>query len=141
MSSLSFDLKLDEVSASLARLSAQKLRDQMLMGMARVLVSRAQGALDKSPTRTMRAMGRKDPRPKHPLLIKSGDLRQGLHFTQLGKDSVRFGSPTKYAATHQLGRGAISPRPFFPVIEDQLTGNARTEIQDVVDALIGKASG
>lgn len=140
MASLSFDLTLDDISPSLARLGTQKLRDRLLMGMGTVLVSHAQRAFDEPQLRPTPWAKRKDPKPKHPLLIKSGDLRQGLHLVKAGKDTVRVGSPTPYAATHQLGRGAILARPFFPVLDDQLTGNARMEIQDAVDALIGGGS-
>ncbi len=140
MPSLPFDLKLNDVSPSLARLGTQKLRDQLLMGIGTVIVSHAQRAFDEPQLRPKPWAKRKDTK-KHPLLIKSGDLRQGLHCAKAGKNIVRIGSPTKYAATHQFGRDAIPARPFFPVLDDQLTGNAHTEIQDAVDALMGKASG
>ncbi|MCA1963839.1 MAG: phage virion morphogenesis protein [Prosthecobacter sp.] len=139
MASLSFDLRLDEISPSLARLGTQKLRDQLLMGMGTVMVSMGQRAFDEPQLRPAPWAKRKSPKGKHPLLIKSGDLRQGLHLSKAGSDTVRVGSPARYAATHQLGRDAIPPRPFFPVLQDQLTGHARAEIGDVMTALIGKA--
>jgi len=139
MSDLSFDLKLDDISPSLARLGTQKLRDRMLMGIGTVIMSNAERAFDEPQLRPAPWAKRKDPKPKHPLLIKSGDLRKGIHVTKAGSDTIRVGSPTPYAATHQLGRGAIKARPFFPVLNDQLTGNASMEIKDVLNALIGSA--
>ncbi len=140
MSDLSLDLRVDHISPSLARLASQKLRDQMLMGIGTVIVSHSQRAFDEPQLRPAPWAKRKDPKPKHPLLIKSGDLRQGIHATKAGSDTIRIGSPTPYAATHQLGRGAIAARPFMPFLNDQLTGNAKMEIQDVLSALIGAAS-
>ncbi len=139
MSDLSFDLRLDDIAPSLSRLGTQQLRDQMLMGIGTVFASQAERAFDEPQLRPAPWAKRKSPKGKHPLLIKSGDLRQGIHTARQGSDTIRVGSPTKYALTHQLGRGAISARPFFPVLDDHLTGNAQTEIQDVVDALVGQS--
>ncbi len=146
MSALSFDLKLDDISPSLSRLNSEKLRDELLMGIGTVIQSMAQRAFDEPGLRPTPWAQRKSG-GAHPLLIKSGDLRQGIHVIKAGADTVRIGSPTKYAAHHQLGsskssgRGSGVPaRPFFPVLNDQLTGNAKMEIKDVVDALIGSAA-
>lgn len=59
----------------------------------------------------------------------------------IGKDSAKVGTSVVYGAAHQLGskKKGIPARPFFPVVEDQLTGHAQAEIQDVVDALVGTA--
>ena len=37
------------------------------------------------------------------------------------KDQLRIGSPLIYAATHQLGRGAIPARPFLGLSDADMT--------------------
>jgi phage gpG-like protein len=140
MADLSFDLNLDQVTPSLSRLASEQLRDRLLQGIGTVIVSHAQRAFDEPGLRPASWKPRKSKKEKHPLLIKSGDLRQGLNFQKEGSSSIRMGSPTKYAATHQLGRDAIPARPFFPVLNNALTGNVTMEINDVVDALISGAA-
>jgi phage gpG-like protein len=46
-----------------------------------------------------------------------------------------------YAGVQQLGsrNGRIPARPYFPVLNDQLTGNASDELGDVLSVLIGEA--
>jgi phage gpG-like protein len=141
--SLTLTLKLDEITPSLARLASSKTRQRILMGMGTALESLAVRAFDEPGLRPTAWPARK-PRKNggsHPLLIKSGDLRQSIH-SQLGTDAVKVGSAKPYAARHQLGSkdGSTPPRPFFPVLNDVLTGNAQAEIRDVVDALVGGAA-
>lgn len=142
---LSFTLRVDDISPSLSRLASEQLKDKLLMGAGTVIQSLAQRAFDEPGLRPSSWPARKTG-GTHPLLIKSGDLRQGIHVQKTGTDTVRVGSPTKYAAHQQLGsaktsgRGSGVPaRPFFPVLNDQLTGNATAEINDVMSALIGSA--
>lgn len=147
--SLTLTLKLDEITPSLARLSSAKTRERLLLGMGTALESLAVRAFDEPGLRPTPWPARK-PRKKgggHPLLIKSGDLRQSIHTQQQGSDAVKVGSSKPYAAVHQLGSksakgrgGGIPPRPFFPVLNNQLTGHAQDEIRDVVDALMGAAA-
>lgn len=147
--SLTLTLKLDEITPSLARLSSAKTKERILLGMGTALEGLAVRAFDEPGLRPTPWPARK-PRKKdggHPLLIKSGDLRQSIHTQQQGSDAVKVGSPKPYAAVQQLGSksakgrgGGIPARPFFPVLENQLTGNAQDEIRDVVDALVGKAA-
>jgi phage gpG-like protein len=158
----SFTLTQDQISPSLAALSEPSLRQRVLKGMGTVVMSNAQRAFDEPSLRPTPWAKRKG--GTNPLMIKSGDLRQGIHM-QVQGESVVVGSPAKYAAIHQLGgtitaKGGgllrfkigdrwiskksvkIPARPFFPFdARGQLTGNARQEIQDVTDALIGGAAG
>lgn len=156
----SFTLTQDDISPSLARLEEPSLRQRVLKGMGTVIMSNAQRAFDEPALRPSAWPKRKG--GSNPLMIRSGDLRQGIHM-QVQGDSVVVGSPTKYAAIHQLGgvitaksgllkfkigdrwiskkSVTIPARPFFPFnARGQLTGNAKQEIQDVVDALIGQAA-
>jgi phage gpG-like protein len=143
--SLTLELKRDDISPRLASLADDELRKKILLGVGTVIESHAVRAFDEPDLRPKPWPARKKA-AKHPLLIKSGDLRQSIHTQVQGADSVKIGSPKIYAAVHQLGsdktsgRGSgIPSRPFFPVVENQLTGDVRDEIQDVVDALIGEA--
>ncbi len=138
---IAFTLKLDDITPSLDALASDDLKRRMLQGMATVVESMAVRAFDEPGLRPTSWPARKKA-ASHPLLIKSGDLRQGIH-SQVQGDAAKVGSPTAYAAAHQLGstKRNIPARPFFPVIEDKLTGNASAEITDVLEALIGKAAG
>lgn len=140
---IAFQLKLDEITPSLANLADDELKKKILLGMGTVVESLGVRAFDEPSLRPTAWPARKKSKAAHPLLIKSGNLRQSIHTQVQGSDSVKVGTPVVYGATHQLGSkdGRIPARPFFPVLEDQLTGNAQAEIKDVVDVLIGKAAG
>lgn len=160
--SLTFALKLDEISPSLSRLSSTKTKERVLMGAGTALESLAVRAFDEPGLRPTPWPARKSG-GGHPLLIRSGDLRQSIHTQQQGANSVKVGSPKNYAALQQFGgtiqakpgkrlvftaggkkvfakKVTVPARPFFPVLNNQLTGNAQDEIRDVVDALVGKAA-
>ena len=51
----------------------------------------------------------------HPLLIKSGALRQSISWKLEGTDTVVIGSDKKYAIYHQEGTKHMPARPFFPI--------------------------
>ena len=139
--SLTLVLKRDDISPRLDALADDALKGRILLAAGTVIESHAVRAFDEPSLRPKSWPARKKA-GKHPLLIKSGDLRQSIHTQVQGADSVKVGSAKKYAAAQQLGTDkGIPPRPFFPVLEDQLTGHAREEIRDVVNALVGKAGG
>jgi len=50
----------------------------------------------------------------HPLLIKSGSLRQSIGWKFQGDDAVAVGSDKEYASYHQFGTKRMPARPFFP---------------------------
>ena len=58
---------------------------------------------------------RKDKKSTHPLLIKSGALRQSISWRVTAPDTVVVGSDKKYASYHQFGTKRMPARPFFPV--------------------------
>jgi phage virion morphogenesis protein len=77
-------------------------------------------------------------RKKGTLLRESGALYQSIAITQLTNDAVTVSSDRPYAAIQQLGGQAgrgrqvtIPPRPFFPVLNGQLTPEARRRIDNV----------
>ncbi len=136
---LALVLKVDHISPALSRLASEELRHRMVQGMATVVESMAVRAFDEPGLRPQAWPARKKSKATHPLLIKSGNLRQGI-FSKVEGDHAKIGSPAAYAARHQLGSrdGSTPPRPFFPFLEDQLTGNAREEIDEVIETLVGK---
>lgn len=142
-SALAFTLKVDEISPSLSALAEPALRRRCVQAMATLVESYAVRAFDEPSLRPTSWPARKPSKATNPLLIKSGNMRHGIHTQVLGNDSAKVGTPVVYGAVHQLGssKKGIPPRPFFPVVEDQLTGNVQAEITDVVDALIGGAAG
>jgi len=136
---ISLTLKIDEISPSLDKLASSKLKRRMLDAAGTLISSMGQRAFDEPGLRPSSWPARKDKKP-HALLIKSGDLRQSLHHEVQG-DTVRIGSPKAYAAVHQLGgkKRPIPARPFLPVLNGQLTGEAVEELNEVMSALIGEA--
>lgn len=143
MPGIHITLRRDDISPDLERLASDNLRQRILNGVGTLFGSLAQRAFDEPSLRAKSWPARKSG-GSNPLLIKSGDLRQSIHSHVQG-DSVVVGSPKAYAAVHQLGsskssgRGSgIPARPFFPIDGDELTANAREEMKDIVDALIGE---
>lgn len=82
---------------------------------------------------------RKDTKAKHPLLIRSGDLRDNFRAVVTGPDTVVVGTKVKYAGYHQHGTKNMPARPFFPIDADgQLTPAAMRDIKDNVEAIYKK---
>ena len=140
-SAIAFQLKTDQLTPSLGALADAALQRRIVRAMGTVVESFAVRAFDEPNLRPTSWPARKPSKATNPLLIKSGDLRQSIHTQVIGNDEAKVGTPKVYGAVHQLGsrNGHIPARPFFPVLDDQLTGNAQAEIRDVVDALVGGA--
>ena len=82
---------------------------------------------------------RKDTKAKHPLLIRSGDLRDNFRAVVTGPDTVVVGTKVKYAGYHQHGTKNMPARPFFPIDADgQLTPTVQRDIKDNVEAIYKK---
>lgn len=97
---------------------------------------------------------RKDDLP-HNLLLKTGTLRNSLRVVSSSASSVTVGSDRVYAAIHQFG-GTITPkkkkalvfksggktiirkkikipaRPFFPILNDELTDMATRQLSSLI---------
>lgn len=54
----------------------------------------------------------------HPLLIRSGALRQSVGWRLEGAGAVAVGSDREYAAYHQFGTKNMPARPFLPFDRD-----------------------
>jgi phage gpG-like protein len=140
---LSLTLRLDDITPKLDELMSDELRRKMLLAMGTVVESLAVRAFDEPGLRPMAWDARKKSKATNPLLIKSGNLRQSIFSQMQGTEAVKVGSPVVYAAAHQLGstKKGIPPRPFFPVLNNQLTGNASAEIKDVFSGIVERAAG
>ena len=96
--------------------------------------SRAQLAFRTSSLRPSAWAPRKDKKSKHPLLIRSGNLRQSIAWRFNGDDTVVVGSPAKYARYHQFGTKRMPARPFFPFSRSgQLTPAMDRKIKGILD--------
>ena len=98
-----------------ARVAQAKTRALWYIGQA--VASRATQAFRTSSFRPSPWAPRKDKKAKHPLLIRSGNLRQSITWRWNGDDAVVVGSPAKYARYHQFGTKRMPARPFFPFDE------------------------
>ena len=96
------------------RMAAAKRRALAAIGTA--VASRAQLAFRTASLRPAPWAPRKPSKRDdgHPLLIRSGNLRQSITWRLNGSDSVVVGAPVKYAGYHQLGTKRMPARPFFP---------------------------
>ena len=82
---------------------------------------------------------RKDTKATHPLLIKSGDLRQNFRSVVTGPDTVVVGTKVKYAGYHQFGTKHMPARPFFPIDKyGQIMPAVQRDIKDNVEAIYKK---
>ena len=72
----------------------------------------------------------------HPLLIKSGALRQSLSWRLDGADAVVVGSSQKYAPYHQFGTKRMDARPFFPIDK---YGNIVPRVLEKINKKVAKA--
>lgn len=62
-----------------------------------------------------------------PKLILSGSLEQSFSMN-VSDSEVVVTANEGYAATHQFGRAPVPARPFFPVVDGQLTEYAKEKI-------------
>jgi phage gpG-like protein len=75
-----------------------------------------------------------------PKLILTGSLEQSFSLSVSDSEAVVTAN-SGYAATHQFGRGPIPARPFFPVIDGQLTDYARERIVKRAEETIMRIAG
>ena len=105
--------KFDRVMADWpARLASAQGRALRYIG--QTVASRATQAFRTPSLRPSPWAPRKDSKSKHPLLIKSGNLRQSITWRLKSSDTVEVGSSAKYALYHQTGTKRMPARPFFP---------------------------
>lgn len=121
---------------------AMKNPNRALDAMGRAVISLGERAFTDSVLRPTAWAPRKDDEP-HPLLQKSTTLRKSLHHKKIQGKMVIIGSPTKYAAIHQLGgktgrRGAtkIPARPYLPFLNGKLTDRGDVAVARALRAAI-----
>lgn len=105
-----FDRMMSDIPGALAR-----AQERALQAIGAAVASRATRAFRSEPLRPAPWAPRKDKKAKHPLLIKSGSLRQSISWRITAPDTVQIGSDKKYASYHQEGTKNMPARPFFPV--------------------------
>ena len=71
----------------------------------------------------------------HPLLIKTGSLRQSIGWKLRGSDTVVVGTDRKYAGYHQTGTKRMPARPFLPV-DDK--GKLTPQMEQKVNRIIAR---
>lgn len=97
-----------------ARIAAARVRALKAIGQAvasRATLAFRTSSMRPSPWAPRKASKRDD---GHPLLIRSGALRQSIRWRMDGDSAVVVGSDRKYAPYHQLGTKRMPARPFFP---------------------------
>ena len=120
-----FDRMMSDFPAAMARAKLKALR-----AIGQHVASDATLAFRTASLRPSPWAPRKDKKATHPLLIKSGSLRQSIRWRLSGPDTVVVHSPMKYAKYHQLGTKKMPARPFFPVdAHGRLTPRIMRKIQ------------
>ena len=123
--------KLADFPAALARAQKRALQD---IGAA--VASRATRAIRTVSLRPATWAPRKPSKRDdgHPLLIKSGDMRQSISWKLEGEDTVVVGSSMEYARYHQEGTKHMPARPFFPIDQyGQLVPEMASKIKRVIE--------
>lgn len=128
-----FDRMMSDFPAAMARARTRALR-----AIGQHVASDATLAFRTASLRPSPWAPRKDKKATHPLLIKSGSLRQSIRWWIVGPDTVVVGSPAKYAPYHQRGTKKMPARPFFPV---DAHGRLTPRIMRKIRADIEKAYG
>ena len=105
-----FDRMMSDIPGALARAEDRALRD-----IGQAVASRTTRAFRESHLRPSPWAPRKDKKATHPLLIRSGSLRQSFAWRVTGPDTVQIGTDRTYASYHQQGTKHMPARPFFPV--------------------------
>ena len=117
-------------------------QSRALWYIGQAVASRAQQAFRTVSFRPSRWAPRKDKKSNHPLLIRSGNLRQSITWRWNGDDSVVVGSSAKYAPYHQFGTKRMPARPFFPFDEQgRLTAGMKSKIDKNVARIFKEEMG
>lgn len=134
---------IDKVLADFpARLAAAQKRSLQAIGQS--VASRATQAIRSVSLRPATWPPRKPSKRDdgHPLLIKSGAMRQSISWRLEGEDTVVVGSDKEYARYHQEGTKNMPARPFFPIDRNgQLTPGMASKIQRTVERIYGEELG
>jgi len=130
MAGFSLKITRNDISPQLTKLAnAAKNPEKVYRSMGTTFMAITMGNFNDvgSDYRPAAWANKKDGTPSK--LQKSGTLSRAF-FLEVTSSSAKVSNPTIYAATHQFGRAEanIPPRPFFPVLNNQLTPKAETKI-------------
>lgn len=136
-----FDRMMSDIPGALAR--AQR---KALLSIGAHVASEATRAFREPTLRPSPWVPRKDKKARHPLLIKSGSLRQSMSWRITAPDTVQIGSDKKYAGYHQQGTKKMPARPFFPIdksgqLTPRIMGKINADIEKAFAAELGKIGG
>ena len=125
-----FDRMLSDIPAASERAKQQALKD-----IGAEVKSQAELAFRHPQYRPSPWAPRKESKSDdgHPLLIKSGALRQSIGWKLQGSDTVVIGTDRKYARYHQTGTKNMPARPVFPVKDGNLTPRVERRVKGIVD--------
>ena len=117
-----------------------------LQAIGQLVASRATQAFRTASFRPSPWAPRKDKKSTHPLLIKSGNLRQSISWKLDGPDTVVIGSSQKYAPYHQHGTKNMPARPFFPIdrygnLTPSVAGKINRTVEKIYVEELGKLGG
>lgn len=119
-----FDRMMSDFPAAMAR-----ARRAALLQIGKTIKIHTREAFDEPSKRPSPWTPRKSG-GKHPLLIRSGDLRQSIKSRLSGSDTVVVCTKVKYAAYHQFGTKKMPARPFFPFLPNgQIMPTVMREIE------------
>ena len=107
-----FDRMMSDFPAAMARARTRALKDIGQHVASDATQAFRTASLRPSPWAPRKPSKRDD---GHPLLIRSGNMRQSIRWELRGADTVAIGTPTKYAPFHQHGTKNMPARPFFPI--------------------------
>lgn len=133
-----FDRMMSNIPGALAR--AQR---NALSSIGEHVASEATRAFREPSLRPSPWAPRKNSKAKHPLLIKSGSLRQSISWRITAPDTVQVGSDKKYAGYHQQGTKKMPARPFFPIdksgqLTPRIMGKINTDIEKAFAAELSR---
>ena len=136
-----FDRMMSDIPGALAR--AQR---NALSSIGEHVASEATRAFREPSLRPSPWAPRKDTKAKHPLLIKSGDLRDNFRAVVTGPDTVVVGTKVEYASYHQQGTKHMPARPFFPIdksgqLTPRIMGKINADIEKAFAAELKKIGG
>lgn len=118
--------------------------ERSLADIGQAVASRATLAFRSEPIRPSPWAPRKPSKRDdgHPLLIKSGSLRQSIGYKVVGKDTVVVGTDRKYAGYHQFGTKHMPARPFMPLDENgNLLPRMQLKINEIVEKSVAEELG
>lgn len=124
-----FDRMLSDIPAAIERANQQALKDIGAEVKSQAELTFRHPQYRPSPWAPRKELKSDD----HPLLIKSGALRQSIGWKLQGSDTVVIGTDRKYARYHQTGTKNMPARPVFPVKDGNLTPRVERKVKGIVD--------